>query len=100
MNDIIFACSLTNKETFGNYSYFLYSRIDGYSVILRSNSEDSEWLFYVLNQDQITSDIWSSDITIFKYQRPDEMSVQIRKYVITKLNAFIKATSRDVENWK
>ena len=99
MNDITFACSATNKTTSGLYDYFLFSRVDGYAVILRSKTDSTEWLFYVINQDEDPSVIWAGDVTALTYQRPDEMTKSIRGYVITKMKTFNNADRRSVEGW-
>ena len=96
MNTIIHGCNVTNKKTSGLYDYFLYSRIDGYTLILRSITADTEWLYRVILQDENVDTIWAGDVTALTYQRPDKMSVQVRKYVMNMMINFNRMSAREI----
>jgi len=96
MNTIIHGCSVTNKISVGNYDYFLYSRVDGYTVILRSKTDSTEWLYRVILQSENIDTIWAGDVTVLIYKRPDKMAVQTRKYVATKMKTFNTLSARDI----
>ena len=98
MNTIISGCSVTNKLSSGSYNYFLYSRIDNYAVILRQKTDDTEYLFRVILQDEDVDTVFAS-ATTETYQRPDQMDVQIKKYVLGKHRNFKSALGKDVERW-
>ena len=98
MDNIIFGCSTTNKTTSGNYNYYLMSRIDGYVVILREKTDDTEWLFRVILKDENVSTIFSA-CTSQTYQRPDEMSAQVKKYVVGKMISFLESNRNTPAKW-
>ena len=99
MDDIIFACNATNKFTSGNYDYFLFSRYDNYAVIMRSKTDNTEWLFRVILDDENVTDIWGGDVTALDYIRPDQAHTALKRYIINKLRAFNSARGSDAEKW-
>ena len=96
MNAITHGCSVTDKKVSGLYDYFLYSRADGYTVILRSTVAGTEWLYRVILQSENVDTIWDGDVTALIYKRPDKMAVQTRKYVATKMKTFNTLSARDI----
>lgn len=98
MDTIIYACSVTNKMTSGSYDYYLFSRIDNYAVILKAKIDDTEYKFRVILQDEDIDTIFASANTE-TYLRPDQMSVQVKKYVINKMRNFIEGTCRSATKW-
>jgi len=98
MEQILFGCSATNKTSSGNYNYYLYSRVDGYAVILREKTDNTEWLFRVILSDENIATVWAS-ATTETYLRPDAMSSQVKKYVIAKMYEFVNANRTIAANW-
>ena len=98
MDTIIFGCSVTNKTSSVSYDYFLYSRIDNYAVIMRSKTDNSEYLFRVILQDEDIDTVFASAPTKI-YERPDQMDVQTKKYILNKTKNFNTSTTRDVAKW-
>lgn len=98
MDNIIFGCNVTNKTTSGSYDYLLFSRIDGYAVILRSKTDNTEYLFRVILQSEDVDTIFAA-CTSQTYQRPDEMSAQVKKYVVGKMLSFLQANRNTSANW-
>lgn len=98
MDSIIFGCSVTNKTTSGSYDYYLYSRVDNYAVILKAKTDGTEYLFRVILQSEDIATVWAG-ATGETYKRPDAMSEQVKKYVVTKFKAFQSINRRDVADW-
>ena len=98
MDTIIYACSVTDKITSGSYDYYLYSRIDNYAVFLKTKTDNTEYKFRVILQDEDIDTVWvTADAET--YLRPDEMSTQVKMYVTNKMKNFITATRRSAEQW-
>ena len=95
MNTIIFGCSVTNKLTDGDYDYYLYSRIDGYAVIMKAKTDGTEYLFRVILQSEVIDTVWAS-ATTNTYLRPDKMTAQARKYLAQKMKNFSNLSARDI----
>ena len=98
MREINDACSTTNKTVSGSYNYYLQSRVDGYAVILREKSDGTEYLFRVVLDTEHVDTIWAA-ATSQSYLRPDQMSSSIKKYVVNKMNTFLKANNNIAKDW-
>jgi len=98
MHEINYACSVTNKITSGNFNYYLFSRIDNYAVILREKTDGTEYLFRVIVPGEDIDTIFAEAISQ-SYIRPDEASDSVKRYVINKMNTFLKANQNIVNNW-
>lgn len=98
MQNITFGCSVTNKTTSGSYDYFLFSRIDNYAVILRAKTDGTEYEFRVILESEVIATVWGT-ATTETYQRPDEMTSQVKQYVQNKMINFVSANRRDSAKW-
>ena len=98
MEQITFGCSVTNVTTSGNYNYYLYSRVDNYALILREKTDNTEYKFYVISPSEDIDTIWAA-ATTQTYLRPDEFSVQLKKYITGKMYEFLNANRDIANNW-
>jgi len=98
MREINFACSVTNKSSSGSYNYYLFSRIDNYAVILREKTDGTEYLFKVIVPSEDVDTVWAA-ATSQSYIRPDQASDSVKRYVINKLDTFLKANQNIVNSW-
>jgi hypothetical protein len=99
MNTITFGCSITRKESFEIYDYYLYSRIDNYVVIVRAKQDGTEYLFRIILLDENIDNVWNNrEIEI--YLRPDQLPKYVKKYIIVKTKAFVNSIGNEVERWK
>lgn len=99
MKEITYGCSVTDQKTIGDYRYFLYSRVDKYTLILQEKTDDTSYKYRVLAPTENIESIWNSAETQ-TYQRPDEFSERIKIYVLDKMREYLGATPRMVkEGW-
>lgn len=97
MDTITYGCSVTNKSSSGNYNYYLYSRIDNYSLILREKTDGTEYLFRVINPDEVIATVFAA-ATTQTYVRPDEFSEQLKKYITNKTNQYLKLNRNTISS--
>lgn len=98
MKDIVFGCTVADYKTSGNYNYYLYDRLDNYALIMRAKTDNSEYRFRIILQDENVDTVWAS-ATTETYVRPRSLTSQVKKYIVNKLGAYLNATRNDASNW-
>ena len=93
---LIDGAHLTDFRTVGGYNYYLYSRIDTYYCIMRENSTETEYRFFIgLGNAQMNTDYDAGNVAGLDYKRPSEMTNAQKNRYLSSLRGFGQVSSRD-----
>lgn len=99
MEDIIFGCSVTDKVVNGNFNYYLYSRIDGYAIILKEKTDQTDWKFRVIRQNEDVDTVWADAVNKTDYARPDKFSSSDKRYIGNSTLMYKSANATNLKDW-
>lgn len=94
MNELLFGTNFVDSAEVGSYTYYLYTRIDNYYVIMRTNSDNTESRYYIGRGNQSTD--WSNKTTL-TYQKQNDFSTATKKFIVTKHNNYKSLISRNID---
>jgi hypothetical protein len=98
MTSLNFGCNCTDTLTSGGYSYYLFSRVDNYAVILRQNTAATEYRFKVISGAEVVDTVWAA-ATSQTYVRPDKLDNGTKQYAMNKYKAYIAASKSVMSTW-